>query len=244
MALLDLGVKQNIPAPPHAAWVRGAGLPARHALGHDGAVGARRLFHLERPRRPGRHHRSHRERARHRGAPKTALRPFASATSCWRWRTTCPPTKMPNGHRGLNHPVKNLRTGRCEITSQNHGFGVDAAAVAAHPDLEVTHLNLNEPHRRGPAPPRLPGLLGAVSPRILARPARLALPVRRVSGAAGNDRSPGHRIVGAGLVPARASGNHAARAGTRPAPTSFLFSHHFQIPHDRSNHRHRRPPDF
>ncbi|MBC7449100.1 MAG: glutamine-hydrolyzing carbamoyl-phosphate synthase small subunit [Hymenobacteraceae bacterium] len=55
-----------------------------------------------------------------------------------------PTYKMPNGHRGLNHPVKNLLTGRCEITSQNHGFVVDAAAVAAHPELEVTHLNLND----------------------------------------------------------------------------------------------------
>lgn len=55
-----------------------------------------------------------------------------------------PTYKMPNGHRGLNHPVKNLLTGRCEVTSQNHGFVVDAEAVAAHPELEVTHLNLND----------------------------------------------------------------------------------------------------
>ncbi len=55
-----------------------------------------------------------------------------------------PTYKMPNGHRGLNHPVKNLLTGRCEITSQNHGFVVDDAAVRAHPDLEVTHINLND----------------------------------------------------------------------------------------------------
>lgn len=55
-----------------------------------------------------------------------------------------PTYKMPNGHRGLNHPVKNLLTGHCEITSQNHGFVVDAAAVAEHPELEVTHLNLND----------------------------------------------------------------------------------------------------
>ncbi len=55
-----------------------------------------------------------------------------------------PTYKMATGHRGLNHPVKNLLTGHCEITSQNHGFVVDAAAVAAHPDLEITHLNLND----------------------------------------------------------------------------------------------------
>ncbi len=52
--------------------------------------------------------------------------------------------KMHHGHRGLNHPVKNLITGRCEITSQNHGFAVSADSLAQQPDLELTHLNLND----------------------------------------------------------------------------------------------------
>lgn len=55
-----------------------------------------------------------------------------------------PTFKMHHGHRGLNHPVKNLITGRCEITTQNHGFGVDPHAVYNHPEIEVTHLNLND----------------------------------------------------------------------------------------------------
>lgn len=55
-----------------------------------------------------------------------------------------PTFKMHHGHRGLNHPVKNLRTGLCEITTQNHGFGVDPEAVKANPDIEITHLNLND----------------------------------------------------------------------------------------------------
>lgn len=55
-----------------------------------------------------------------------------------------PTFKMHHGHRGLNHPVKNLVTGRCEITTQNHGFGVDPHVVYNHPDIEVTHLNLND----------------------------------------------------------------------------------------------------
>lgn len=55
-----------------------------------------------------------------------------------------PTFKMHHGHRGLNHPVKNLLTGRCEITTQNHGFGVDPVAVRQHPEVEVTHLNLND----------------------------------------------------------------------------------------------------
>ena len=52
--------------------------------------------------------------------------------------------KMKNGHRGLNHPVKNLITGKCEVTSQNHGFAVDADAVKGHPEVEITHINLND----------------------------------------------------------------------------------------------------
>jgi carbamoyl-phosphate synthase small subunit len=52
--------------------------------------------------------------------------------------------KMHNGHRGLNHPVKNLITGRCEVTSQNHGFAVRADEVMEHPDVELTHVNLND----------------------------------------------------------------------------------------------------
>jgi len=53
--------------------------------------------------------------------------------------------KMHTGHRGLNHPVKNLLTGRCEVTTQNHGFGVSAKAIDKHDDLvEKTHINLND----------------------------------------------------------------------------------------------------
>ena len=54
--------------------------------------------------------------------------------------------KMPYGHRGGNHPVKDLSTGRVLITSQNHGFSVrgDENGVPGAPDLVVTHLNLND----------------------------------------------------------------------------------------------------
>ena len=55
-----------------------------------------------------------------------------------------PTFKMHHGHRGLNHPVKNIITGLCEITTQNHGFGVDPEAVRKHPNVEITHLNLND----------------------------------------------------------------------------------------------------
>ncbi|MBS1567518.1 MAG: glutamine-hydrolyzing carbamoyl-phosphate synthase small subunit, partial [Bacteroidetes bacterium] len=55
-----------------------------------------------------------------------------------------PTFKMHHGHRGLNHPVKNLVTGRSEITTQNHGFGVDPEAVKKAPNVEITHVNLND----------------------------------------------------------------------------------------------------
>ncbi|WP_457616737.1 glutamine-hydrolyzing carbamoyl-phosphate synthase small subunit [Lutibacter sp.] len=52
--------------------------------------------------------------------------------------------KMHNGHRGINHPVKNMVTGKGEITSQNHGFVVDRAEVEKHAELEITHIHLND----------------------------------------------------------------------------------------------------
>lgn len=55
-----------------------------------------------------------------------------------------PTYKMHHGHRGLNHPVKNLLTGKSEITTQNHGFGIDPDATRANADIEVTHINLND----------------------------------------------------------------------------------------------------
>ncbi len=55
-----------------------------------------------------------------------------------------PTFKMNNGHRGLNHPVKNIITGKSEISTQNHGFGVDAKAVHDNPNVEITHVNLND----------------------------------------------------------------------------------------------------
>ena len=55
-----------------------------------------------------------------------------------------PTFKMHHGHRGLNHPVKNLITGGSEITTQNHGFGIDPEAVKRADHIEVTHVNLND----------------------------------------------------------------------------------------------------
>lgn len=52
--------------------------------------------------------------------------------------------KMHNGHRGINHPVKNLKTGKGEITSQNHGFAINREETEANPELEISHVHLND----------------------------------------------------------------------------------------------------
>jgi len=52
--------------------------------------------------------------------------------------------KMHNGHRGINHPVKNLVTGKAEVTSQNHGFGISKEDINKNPNVEITHINLND----------------------------------------------------------------------------------------------------
>ena len=52
--------------------------------------------------------------------------------------------KMHHGHRGLNHPVKNLISGKGEMTSQNHGFSVSEKDINEHSDVEITHVHLND----------------------------------------------------------------------------------------------------
>ena len=52
--------------------------------------------------------------------------------------------KMHNGHRGINHPVRNILTGKSEVTSQNHGFGISLEDVNNNININVTHVNLND----------------------------------------------------------------------------------------------------
>jgi len=52
--------------------------------------------------------------------------------------------KMHNGHRGVNHPVKNLKTGKGEITTQNHGFVVSKNSIDLVDNVEMTHVHLND----------------------------------------------------------------------------------------------------
>ena len=52
--------------------------------------------------------------------------------------------KMHNGHRGINHPVINLSTGKGEISSQNHGFAISREETELNSDIEITHVHLND----------------------------------------------------------------------------------------------------
>ena len=52
--------------------------------------------------------------------------------------------KMHNGHRGINHPVKNLLTGKGEITSQNHGFAISREDAESNENIQITHTHLND----------------------------------------------------------------------------------------------------
>ncbi len=86
--------------------------------------------------------------------------------------------KMHHGHRGLNHPVKNLITGLCEVTSQNHGFAVNPDEILSHPDVEVTHVNLNDKTIEGIRRKDRPAFSVQYHPEASPGPARFTLPVR------------------------------------------------------------------
>ncbi len=62
--------------------------------------------------------------------------------------------KLKFGHRGANHPVRNERTGKVEITTQNHGFAVDPSTLPG--DVELTHINLNDQTLEGMRHKHLP----------------------------------------------------------------------------------------
>jgi carbamoylphosphate synthase small subunit len=71
--------------------------------------------------------------------------------------------KLKFGHRGGNQPVKDLLTNKVTITSQNHGFAVDAESLPK--DVEVTHINLNDQTVEGAAPQGAADLQRAISSR-------------------------------------------------------------------------------
>ncbi len=76
--------------------------------------------------------------------------------------------KLKFGHRGANHPVRNERTGKVEITTQNHGFAVDPASLP--PDVEASHVNLNDQTLEGLRHARLPIVAVQYHPEASAGP--------------------------------------------------------------------------
>ena len=92
--------------------------------------------------------------------------------------------KLPFGHHGANHPVRHESTGHVEITSQNHNYAVDIDGL---PDVQRTHVNLNDGVCEGPHRARRSGLLGPVPPRGRTGPPRRHLSLRRLHRAARRD---------------------------------------------------------
>ena len=119
-------------------------------------------------------------------APACRTSASASATSCSAARSGFGTYKLPFGHRGINQPVLDKRTGRVEITAQNHGFAVDAPIEG---DLRLARrlrprrgqpLQPQRQRGRGPQLPRHPRVQRAVPPGGGGRPARRQLPLRPV----------------------------------------------------------------
>jgi hypothetical protein len=141
--------------------------------------------------------------------------------------------KLKFGHHGGNQPVKDLTTGKVEITSQNHGFAVDMESFTKDPkgrafgdpaDIVLTHVNLNDNTCEGLMHRRL-ALLGSVPSRGLAGPARRQPPVQAVRGddgagaGAGCKRTP-HRIRG-GPITGPDPGREATAAEVAECPSGL-----------------------
>jgi carbamoyl-phosphate synthase small subunit len=90
--------------------------------------------------------------------------------------------KMHHGHRGINHPVRNLITGKDEVTSQNHGFVVSKKEAEGNPEVIITHIHLNDGSVAGHQHQRPTCFQRAKPSRSRPRPTGFAVPLRRFHG--------------------------------------------------------------
>ena len=142
VALVDCGVKYNIMRNLGKLGCTRDGLPVRHAgRGHPGTESRRRRV-LPGSRRSGAAglRARHRERASS-GRSRSWASAWAISSSGRAFGSST--FKLKFGHRGGNHPVKDLETGRVYITSQNHGYAVDPDGLKGS-GAEVAHVNLND----------------------------------------------------------------------------------------------------
>ena len=119
-------------------------ISGKNPFGRNGKVATRRVLHFQWPWRP---------RA-HGFMPSKTVQEIIEADKpvfgiCLGHQIMAlaagiPTFKMHHGHRGLNHPVKNMLTGKCEVTSQNHGFAVKWEDAEKSNLVDITHVNLND----------------------------------------------------------------------------------------------------
>ena len=166
----DFGVKTNSLREFAKYGCKVTVVPAETSAERSAGSQTRRHFPLERPGRSGFDDRRSSRRSkkltdiasadvRHLSRPSVDRRSLRSGETY----------KMKFGHRGGNQPIKDLTTGKVEITSHNHGFAVDADSLPA--DVEVTHVNLNDNTVAGLQAQNLARFLSAIPSRIRSRAA-------------------------------------------------------------------------
>ncbi len=144
VAVLDLGTKKNILRNFLSRDCYVKVFPARATMADIDAFGADGLFISNGPGDPGAMDYAV-DTARAMLAEDKPLFGICLGHQILARAVGIPTYKMHHGHRGINHPVMNLLTGKSEITSQNHGFGVSPEAIAENLDIvEITHRNLND----------------------------------------------------------------------------------------------------
>jgi carbamoyl-phosphate synthase small subunit len=202
VAAYDFGMKWNILRRLTATRLPGPRVSGRHTGVRAAEDVAGRRVSEQRPRRSRGAVVCDRQRAPDRGQRRADVRHLPRPPDSGH-AMGAKTFKLKFGHRGANHPVKELRTGKIEITSQNHGFAVDPVSLPS--DLEVTHLNLYDQ--------TIEGLRHTSKPAFCVH----TIPKRRRDR---TTRLPVHAIsFGDGCPPALTTWRERARARTTDAQT-------------------------